>query len=258
MGTEPVRGARHPQRARGGRRPSRRAVRRRAARPRCWRSTATATAPRARRGRPRAVPAGPAGPGRRHGLPHRAGRVAGRAGHRRSTPRWPSRSRSEFAMYCERLGMARDGTASSSALEDPTLLSYVVTASMLLHLSERQSLLAAPRRRPAAAPRAEPAAARAGAVAGRAVGAGRRPGPPLTRPGLAPSRPARAVRRAEQRGEAAGDREEQRTDEQHAGRVQLQRRPQGLWCARPAGGAASPGRAAGRPARRRPRRCPRR
>jgi Lon protease-like protein len=52
--------------------------------------------------------------------------------------------RSEFLMYCERLGMARDGTASSSALDDPTLLSYVVTASMLLHLSERQSLLAAP------------------------------------------------------------------------------------------------------------------
>ncbi|WP_426566644.1 LON peptidase substrate-binding domain-containing protein [Angustibacter sp. McL0619] len=52
--------------------------------------------------------------------------------------------RTEFLMYCERLGMGRDGTASSSALEDPVLLSYVVTASMLLHLPERQNLLAAP------------------------------------------------------------------------------------------------------------------
>jgi Lon protease-like protein len=51
--------------------------------------------------------------------------------------------RGEFVEYCERLGMGRNGATTSPALEDPTLLSYVITASMLLHLAERQSLLAA-------------------------------------------------------------------------------------------------------------------
>jgi len=55
--------------------------------------------------------------------------------------------RRELAAYRERLGLAApdgsDGSASA-ALDDPTLLSYVVTGSVLLHLAERQSLLAAP------------------------------------------------------------------------------------------------------------------
>jgi uncharacterized protein len=67
--------------------------------------------------------------------------------------------RTAFARYCERLGLGAIGEGSAdpsepgtpsdpslerSPLDDPTLLSYVVTGSMLLHLPERQSLLAAP------------------------------------------------------------------------------------------------------------------
>lgn len=60
--------------------------------------------------------------------------------------------RTAFAQYCARLGLgAATGDAldpstdpaTSSALDDPMLLSYVVTGSMLLHLAERQALLAA-------------------------------------------------------------------------------------------------------------------
>lgn len=56
--------------------------------------------------------------------------------------------RQAFAEYCSRLGLrAEPGTGTSAgaqALDDPLLLSYVVTGSMLLHLPERQALLAAP------------------------------------------------------------------------------------------------------------------
>lgn len=51
-----------------------------------------------------------------------------------------------FAEYCSRLGLRAelDTDTGSQALDDPLLLSYVVTGSMLLHLPERQALLAAP------------------------------------------------------------------------------------------------------------------
>jgi Lon protease-like protein len=58
--------------------------------------------------------------------------------------------RRELAAYCARLGLSASdgsdgsGAAASPTLEDPTLLSYVVTGSVLLHLAERQALLAAP------------------------------------------------------------------------------------------------------------------
>ncbi|GAB3600162.1 hypothetical protein GCM10027446_33190 [Angustibacter peucedani] len=61
--------------------------------------------------------------------------------------------RAAFAEYCDRLGLGREAEledgdgdgegVGASALDDPTLLSYVVTGSMLLHLPERQALLAA-------------------------------------------------------------------------------------------------------------------
>ncbi|MGL5858241.1 MAG: LON peptidase substrate-binding domain-containing protein [Angustibacter sp.] len=50
--------------------------------------------------------------------------------------------RAAFAEYCDRLGGVRL-TSSPAEVPDPTLLSYVVTGSMLLHLAERQQLLAA-------------------------------------------------------------------------------------------------------------------
>jgi Lon protease-like protein len=59
------------------------------------------------------------------------------------------RVRATFARYCELLGVGptdladpQATAASTTALADPTLLSYVVTGTMLLDLPERQRLLA--------------------------------------------------------------------------------------------------------------------
>ncbi len=53
--------------------------------------------------------------------------------------------RDEFLRYCDQLGIDREAVAQpTSALDDPTLLSYVITGTMLLHLPDRQRLLAAP------------------------------------------------------------------------------------------------------------------
>jgi uncharacterized protein len=52
--------------------------------------------------------------------------------------------RTRFIQYCDQLGIDREAAAQpSGVLEDPTLLSYVITGTMLLHLPERQRLLAA-------------------------------------------------------------------------------------------------------------------
>lgn len=53
--------------------------------------------------------------------------------------------RSEFIRYCDQLGIDRGAAAKpSGTMDDPTLLSYVITGTMLLDLPERQRLLAAP------------------------------------------------------------------------------------------------------------------
>ncbi len=54
-------------------------------------------------------------------------------------------ARAAFTEYCGRLGLGSgDEPDTALALDDPTLLSYVITGSMLLHLPERQALLGAP------------------------------------------------------------------------------------------------------------------
>jgi uncharacterized protein len=59
-------------------------------------------------------------------------------------PGLASTVRGELSAYCERLGLTASDASASPTLDDPTLLSYVVTGSVLLHLAKRQSLLAAP------------------------------------------------------------------------------------------------------------------
>lgn len=66
-------------------------------------------------------------------------------------PELVRRVQAAFDAYCGKLGMmitGADGTASQvlggTARDDPTMLSYLVTGSMVLHLPERQALLAAP------------------------------------------------------------------------------------------------------------------
>lgn len=66
-----------------------------------------------------------------------------------------TRVQSRFDEYCRQLGALVTGDAgatltpdeplgASSARDDPTMLSYLVTGSMMLHLADRQRLLAAP------------------------------------------------------------------------------------------------------------------
>ncbi len=66
-------------------------------------------------------------------------------------PELVQRVQDAFDAYCAQLGVivtGTDGGASQvlggTARDDPTMLSYLVTGSMVLHLPERQALLAAP------------------------------------------------------------------------------------------------------------------
>jgi uncharacterized protein len=50
-----------------------------------------------------------------------------------------------FRAYCDRVGLGwTDDNEPAATMNDPTMLSYLVAGSMLLHLPERQRLLAAP------------------------------------------------------------------------------------------------------------------